>query len=51
MKDIFGAGFVDLYDRGVLVCVGVGAVPGFVGGDCGGGEGGEGIEGAGDRLR
>ena len=33
------AGFVDLYHRGVLVSVGVEAVPGFVGGD--GGEGGE----------
>ena len=33
------AGFVDRDDHGVLVGVGVGTVPGFVGGDCGGGEG------------
>ena len=34
-------GAVDGDDRGVLVSVGVGAVPGFVGGDGGSGEGGE----------
>ena len=41
---------VDRDDRGVLVGIWVGAVPGFVGGDGGGGEGGELLEGAGDRV-
>jgi len=44
-------GAVDLDYCGVLVGVGVGAVPGGVWGDCGCGEGGERMEGAGDRVR
>ena len=48
---MIGACSIDRNDRGVLVCVGIGAVPGFIGGDGGGGEGGELEEGAGDRVK